>query len=91
MVQSVVQINVCFSTCAISAGSDRQRKLFGRFFSFSRMNLPPFTINLQSSAYSSSVPVAHCTWAGLHMSRISLTHRSKSSFERGMCAEDCKQ
>ena len=84
-VLSVVQINVCFSTRATSAGSDRLRELFGRFFSFSRMNIPPFTMNSQSSAYSSFVPVAHRTLTGLRMSRISLTHCSKSLLERGMC------
>mmetsp|Transcript_13035 Transcript_13035/g.23443 ORF Transcript_13035/g.23443 Transcript_13035/m.23443 type:complete len:234 (+) Transcript_13035:1119-1820(+) len=84
---SSVQIYVQPSTRATSRGSDRARKLLGRFCSFKRMKVPPFTIRSHSSAYSSSVPVHQCTEHGWHFSRMANTHVSRAWLCTGMCED----
>src|ERR1041385_4944117 len=51
-----LQMKVRSSTRATSVGSDRERKLFGRFFSFNLMKVPDATIFAQSSRSSSFEP-----------------------------------
>src|SRR6267143_2417725 len=51
-----LQMKVRSSTRATSLGSDRERKLFGRFFSLSLMKVPDATSWLQRRLYSSSDP-----------------------------------
>ena len=50
---SLEQMNVQPSTRATSRTSDRHRKELGRFFSFSRVNVPDFTSCWHRSAFSS--------------------------------------
>mmetsp|Transcript_25306 Transcript_25306/g.63456 ORF Transcript_25306/g.63456 Transcript_25306/m.63456 type:complete len:229 (+) Transcript_25306:636-1322(+) len=72
------QMNVQLSTRATSLGSDRHRKLLGRFLSFRRMNVPAATISSHSVSYSSCDPSHQCTFSGSHRERISSTHSSSA-------------
>src|SRR5271167_2137933 len=51
-----LQIKVRSSTRATSPGSERERKLFGRFCSFNFMKVPDATSWLHTARYSSSEP-----------------------------------
>ena len=72
-----LQMNVRSSTRATSAGSERQRKLFGRSFSFSLVNVPLATISEHSRSYSSCEPSHQCTLFGVHRSVMRVTQSSR--------------
>src|SRR5712671_843795 len=69
-----LQMNVRSSTRATSPGSDRARKLLGRFDSLSLINVPLATSFSQSERYSASDPSHHWTSFGSHMRAASSTH-----------------
>mmetsp|Transcript_25304 Transcript_25304/g.63441 ORF Transcript_25304/g.63441 Transcript_25304/m.63441 type:complete len:271 (+) Transcript_25304:529-1341(+) len=75
------QMNVQLSTRATSLGSDRHRKLLGRFCWFRRMNVPAFTSWSHMMLYSSSEPDAQCSLAGLQ----SFCMRSTKSMMVRLC------
>ncbi len=72
------QINVRSSTRATSLGSERERKLLGRFASLRRMKVPLSTISVQSRSFSSSEPSQMYTRSGLQSTAISLIHLRSS-------------
>jgi hypothetical protein len=68
------QIKVRSSTRATSLGSERHRKLSGRFSSFRRINVPASTSCWHRRSYSSWEPSHHTTSSGWHSPAISATH-----------------
>jgi hypothetical protein len=75
-----LQMNVRSSTRATSPGSERERKLLGRFFSFSRMKVPEATSCSHIALYSSSVPSHQWTLSGVQSFDISSTHAFRAAF-----------
>jgi hypothetical protein len=69
-----LQMNVRSSTRATSEGSERARKLPGRFTGSSAMNVPAATISSHRRRYSSSLPSHHAMRSGLVSAAISRTH-----------------
>ncbi len=76
-------MNVRSSTRATSDGSERARKLLGRFSADSRMNVPDATISSQSAAYSSSVPSHQWTRSGVVSAATSSTQRVSAGTSSG--------
>src|SRR5438132_12903325 len=68
------QMKVRSSTRATSLGSERARKLLGRFSGLSRMKVPDATICSHRRSYSACEPSHHWTRSGLHRPPISSTH-----------------
>src|SRR5215471_7299010 len=68
------QMKVRSSTRATSLGSERARKLLGRFSALSRISVPALTICSHRRAYSSCDPSPQYTWSGRHSAAISSTH-----------------
>ncbi len=69
-----LQMNVRSSTRATSPGSERERKLFGRFFGSRRMNVPDATSCSHIAWYSSSEPSHQWIASGVQSLAISSTH-----------------
>src|ERR1035437_4027353 len=65
------QMYVRSSTRATSDGCDRARNEFGRFSSFSLINVPASTISRQRRSYSRVEPSHQCTRSGLQCSTMS--------------------
>ncbi len=68
------QTKVRSSMRATSFGSERARKLWGRFSGFSRIRVPDSTISSHSPSYSSCEPSHQRTVSGWHSSTISWIH-----------------
>src|SRR6266851_2432557 len=68
------QMKVRSSTRATSLGSERARKLLGRFSALSRIRVPALTIWSHRRSYSSCDPSHQYTWSGRHSATISSTH-----------------
>src|SRR5215467_1257393 len=67
------QMKVRSSTRATSLGSERARKLLGRFSGLSRMKVPDAIICSHRRSYSCCEPSHQWTWLGLHNATISST------------------
>src|SRR5712692_4298159 len=67
------QMKVRSSTRATSLGSERARKLLGRFSGLSRMKVPDVTICSHRRSYSSCEPSHQWTRSGLHKASIPST------------------
>src|SRR5947207_896889 len=79
-ISASLQMNVRSSTRATSAGSERARKLFGRWASDSRLKVPLATSSSQRRSYSSWLPSHQWTASGWKSRRPFSTKSNRAWF-----------